>query len=160
MKRELAAVAVVVVFANGLLAQQQGVVLQVGDRVAIQMTDDLAVEYAKRTGLTGRHPAPSGLEIETSALIAQHLSDGRVRIEHTSRLIRDKGTTRLVTLEATVDRTMITMHVTPKGTPAHASPGGVQTKPTTEDVRTLRLKLSDLKDVKLRAWMLSEELGE
>jgi hypothetical protein len=159
MLRALAALTLVVVIGNGLLAQQNDATAKVGDHLFIQMTGDLAKEYAQRSGSLRINEVPDGLQIETSATIAQKLNDGRIRIEHTSHLNREGGTTRLVTLTATVDPTNITTDVTPKGTPVFASPGA-KGKRTTEDTKTLRLKLSDLKGLKLRTWTLSEEIGD
>ena len=157
--RLLAALALCLGIGNGLFAQQNDASAKVGDQLAIQMTGDLAKEYAKRVGSLRGNEAPGGLEIETSATIAQHLNDGRIRIEHTSHVNRDGGTTRLVTLTATVDPAKITTGLTPKGTPVRVSPNA-EPKPTTKVAKTLRLKLTDLKGLKLRTWTLSEEIGD
>lgn len=157
--RILAALALVLAIGNGLFAQQNHSTAKVGDHLTIQMTGDLAKEYAQRTGSLRGNGAPDGLQIETSATIAQQLNDGRIRIEHTSHLNREGGTTRLVTLTATVDPTRITTAVTPKGTPVYAFPGA-EPKLTSEVTKTLRLKLSNLHGLKLRTWTLSEEIGD
>lgn len=157
--RILAALTLILGIGNGLYAQQSHATAKVGDHLAIRMTGDLAKEYAQRTGSLRGNQAPTGFQIEISATIAQHLTDGRIRIEHTSHINRDGGTTRLVALTATVDPTKITKDITPKGAPVYASPGA-EPKLTTEITKTLRLKLSDLKGLKLRTWTLSEEIGD
>lgn len=159
MVRVLAALALVVVIGSDLFAQQKISTAKVGDLIAIKMTGELAKEYARRTGSLEANEIPDGLEIETMATIAQQFDDGRIRIEHSSQIKTKGKAIRLVTLTATVDSSKVATDVTPKGTPISASPGA---KPslTTADTKTLRLKLSDLKGLKLRTWMLSEEIGE
>lgn len=157
--RLLAAFTLVIAIGNELCAQQDQVEVQVGDHLAITLTGDLAKEYAQRTGLLPDGEASDGIQIETTATIAQELDDGRIRIEHTSHVNRNGEQARLVTLTATVDPAKITSAVTPKGTRIFASPGS---KPilTSEEMRTLRLQLSDLKGLHLRTWTLSDEIGE
>jgi hypothetical protein len=159
MIRILAALTLFFVTGNGLLAQQNDDTARIGGHLAVRMTGDLAKEFAQRTGLLGKNDAPDGLQIETIATIEQQLDDGRVRIEHSSHVNREGKTSRLVTLTGTVDPTAITTDITPKGTSVYASP---RAKPvlTTEETKMLRLKLSDLKGLKLRTWTLFEEIGE
>lgn len=104
-------------------------------------------------------PFSDGLEIKTSARVAQQLSDGRLRVEHTSQINREGETTRIVTLTGTIDSTFIATDITPNGTPIYASPGA-EPQLTTEATTMLRLTLSDIKGLKLRAWTLSEEIGD
>jgi len=162
--RTLTALVVVAVMGNGLFAQEGNPSAKVGDHLFIRMTGDLAKEYARRIGLPLGNQAPAGLKIETSATIAQTLGNGRIRIEHSSRIKRDGKQDRLITLTATVDPTKITTHVTHKGTPVYASPADHKngTKPalTKGDTKTLRLQLSTLKGLKLCTWALTEEIGE
>lgn len=157
--RTLAALAVLASIGNGSLFAQQNTSAKAGEHLVIRMTGDLAVQYAKRTGSISKDNVPSGFEISTTATIAQKLKDGRIRVEHTSHVVRDGEPTRLVTLTATVDSTKLTRDVTPKGTEVYASPDAKPTLTTTE-TQTLRLTLSDLKSLKLRTWTLAEELGE
>lgn len=158
--RMLAAVAIVAMAGNVALAQQNDTPANAGYRhLSIEMTGELAKEYARRTGAPNGNELPDGLQIQISGTLAQQLDNGQLRIEHTSHLIREDGLTRLVTLTATVDPQEITTHVTPKGTAVSASPIA-ESVPTTEETKTRRLKLSSLKNVKLRTWTLSEEIGE
>jgi hypothetical protein len=65
----------------------------------------------------------------------------------------------LVTLSATVDPSAITSRVTPKGSLVSSHPGAPAVASTAETKSPL-LKLSDLKNVKLRTWTLTDEIGE
>jgi len=164
MARVLAVFLVVAVFGNGPLFSQEDASAKVGDLLFVRMTGDLAKEYAQRSGSLRENEAPAGLEISTSATIAQTLDNGRIRIEHWSQIKRDGKQDRLLTLTAIVDRTKITTDVTRKGTPVYASPAahknGAKPSLTTEDANVLRLQLSDLTGLKLRTWTLESEIGE
>ena len=87
------------------------------------MNGDLAVEYAKCTGSINKDNVPPGLEIATTATITKQLKDGRLRVEHTSHIVREDEPHQLVTLTATVDSTTLTTDITPKGTEVSTSPG-------------------------------------
>ncbi len=149
---------------NALSAQENSSNVNVGDHLVIQMTGDLAKEYARRTDLLRQNESPTGLQISTTAIVAQELDDGRFRIEHSSHITRDGNPARLVTLTAIVDSTKIATHVTPANTPVYRSPAdhkkGVKPTLTRKESKTLRLKLSDLKGLKLRSWTLAEEIGD
>lgn len=164
LARTLAALAVVAVIENGLWAQQRDDAAKVGDHLVIRMTGDLAKQYTRCTGSLQENEAPAGLAIETIATIAQKLDDGRIRIEHSSRIKGNGNQARLVTLTATIDSAKVTTDVTPKGTPIYASPAAHKsgTKPamTSEDTKILRLQLSELKGLKLCMWTLAEEIGD
>ena len=159
LTRTLVAVAALAVVGNGSLLAQKNTPTKVGEPLALQMTGNLAVEYAKRVGAIDKDKVPPGLEVSTTATVAQNLKDGRIRIEHTSNIVRNGEPLRLVTLTATVDATKLKRDVTPKGTEVYASPGAEPIQ-STKDVQTLRLTLSDLKSMKLRTWTLTEELGD
>jgi hypothetical protein len=158
-KRTLVALAALALIGNVSLFAKQNTSTKVGQHLVLQMTGDLAVEYAKCTGSINKDNVPPGLEIETTATIVQQLEDGLIRVEHTSHIVRDGEPDRLVTLTSTVDSTKLTTDVTPKGTEVYASPGAKPTRTTTE-TQTLRLSLSDLQALKLRTWTLAEELGD
>jgi hypothetical protein len=162
VKRAFAALVVISSIGCDLFAQQKKTTPGVGDHLVITMTGDLAKEYARRIGSRGQDLP--GLEIETTATIAQQFGDGRVRIEHSSPVSRDGKLTRLVTLTGIVDSTKVETTVIPKGTPVYASPGDHKagTKPnlTPDATTTRRLQLSDLKGLKLRTWTLAEEIGD
>jgi len=161
--RTLVALALVAVTGHGLLAQQSDAAAKVGDLLVIRMTGDLAKQYARRTGSPQETEASAGLTIETTATIEQKLDGGRIRIEHRSHIVRDGHQARLVTLTAIVDSAKFTTDLTPRGTSIYASPAdhknGAHPRTTTEDTKTLRLELSELKGLKLRTWTLAEEVG-
>ena len=162
--RTLVALVALAAIGNGSLSAQQNAPAAVGDHVVIQMTGELAAEYGKRVGAIKKDQVPAGLEISMTATIAQKLDGGRIRIEHTSHIVRDREPIRLVTFTTTVDSTKLTTGITPKGTAVYASPAGHKngTKPTltAAETKTLRVTLSDLKGLKLRTWTLAEELGD
>ena len=110
------------------------------------MSGDLAVEYGKRTGTISKGQVPSDLRISVIATIAQQLNGDRIRIEHTSHIVRNGKPDRLVTLTATVESTQLVTDPTPKGTAVFASPAkgndGRKGTVTTKETRTLRLELS------------------
>jgi hypothetical protein len=162
--RTLGAFAALAAIANGSLFAQQDKPAEVGDHIVIQMTGDLATEYGKRTGVIKKDQLASGLQIETTATVSRKLDDGRIRVEHTSHIVRDDEPARLVTLTATVESAKLTTDVMPKGTPVFVSPtehkNGTKPTLTTAETRTRRLTLSDLKGLKLRTWTLAEEVGD
>lgn len=159
LMQRLAALAVLAVIGNSSLIAQQNASTNVGDHLMIQMTGDLAVEYAKRTGSINKDKVPPGLHISISATIAQKLKDGRLRVEHTSHIVRADEPFQLVTLTGIVDSATLTTDIRPKGTEVSTSPDAKPTL-TTAETQTLRLTLSDLKGLKLRTWTLAEELGD
>jgi hypothetical protein len=149
--------ACVVLFAPAVVAQEVGQPAKVGGVVAIEITGDLAKEYARRSAMGAART--DGIQIQMTGTIAQKLADGRLRIEHTSPVNRDGQPSRLLTLSATVDPTAITTRVIPQGTPIAANPGA-RAIVSVEETRSFVVKLPDLKNVKLRTWTLSEEIGE
>jgi len=120
--RTISALTLVVVVGNAASAQDKTLSVNVGDHLVIQMTGDLAKEYARRTGSLKWNEAPAGLQISTSATVAQKRDDGRFRIEHFSHINRVGNLARLVTLTAIVDSTKIASDVTPTNTPVYRSP--------------------------------------
>ena len=167
MSRMLASVAAFValaIVANGTMTAEEVARVDVGSIVILEMTGELAAEYAKHTDSIKDGKIPDGLQISTSATIAQRLEDGRIRFEHTSHVVREGKTPRLVTLVATVDTAKLTLQTTPKGRPVYASPddqkNGVEPKLTTKDTTTTRIHLSELKGVKLRIWTLEQSIGD
>jgi hypothetical protein len=156
--------ALVVMWESELLAQQTAASTKVGDLLFVRMTGDLAKQYARSTGGLKDIEVPGGLEIETTATVAQQFGDGRVRIEH-SRICKRKGNPdALITMTATVDSSALTADVTPKGTLVYSSPvaqkSGDRGTPTMRDSQNRRIELSELKGVKLRTWKLVEEVGD
>ncbi len=159
LNRTLAVLATLALIGNESSYAQQHTSTKVRDKLVIRMTGDLAVEYAKCTGSINKAKVLPGLEISTTARIAEVLNDGRYRVEHTSHIVRDGEPDRLVTLSATVDSTKLKTDVTPKGTEVYASPSARSTR-TNKETQTLRLTLSELQSLKLRTWILAEEIGE
>lgn len=133
--------------------------LKVGDHLDLHLTGDLAKEYAHRTGSPIPADPRARLQIQVSAVIAQELDDGRLRIEHTSRMLREGEDIRRVTLTAIVGRQEIAEIITPGGTALYDSPGAELKSRTDKETRGSRIELSDPDDVKLQTWKLVEETG-
>jgi hypothetical protein len=131
-----------------------------GDQIAVNMTGDLAREYAKATGIERSMKQFAGLKIETMATVEQRLTDGRIRIEHSSQVKQDGKAARLVTLTATIAASKVTTEVMPKGTKVYTSPGSKDKGVSTTQTAMLRTTLSDLKGLKLRTWTLASEIGQ
>ncbi len=149
---------------SGSLFAQEHTPGKVGALLVLEMTGDVAREYAKRTRSIKGDGRPAGLEISTSAIVAQQLDDGRIRVEHTSHIVRDGNSVRLVTLSAIVDSTAVKTHVIPKGTAISSSPtthkNGEEPGLTGKETRAFRLRLSEFKGLKLRSWTLADEIGD
>jgi hypothetical protein len=158
--RSFAPLALGLLFNCAALAQLRETTIMEGDQIAVNMTGDLAREYAKATGIKRDMKRIDGLTIETMATVEQRLANGRIRIEHSSQVNQDGKAARLVTLTAIVSRSKVTNEVTPKGTKVYASPGSKDGKVTTEQTEMLRTSLSDLKGLKLRTWTLASEIGQ
>jgi len=123
------------------------------------MAGDLAKEYGRRT--LPEAPDIPALQIETVAVVTQTLDDGRICLEHSFPVQQNGKLSRLVTLTVTVTPTEVTSTVIPKGTPVFATPADREPGfVSAEETRTLRIKLSNLRGVKLRTWSLVEEIGD
>lgn len=132
----------------------------VGDQIFVTMTGDVAKEYHRLTSSEKDQQPKSGLSIGTSATIAQELKGGRYRIEHVSPIQAKGKPPRLVTFSTVIDASQLKTETTPKNTPVYSSPA--DTGPATvtqQEQKSLRLDLSELKDVKLRSWKLDEEVA-
>jgi hypothetical protein len=154
----------IILMAGGLVARGDDAVISVGDQIALEMTGDLAEQYARRTGsLKPDQQVPSGLSIVTSATVCQQLKNGQYRIEHSTSFIDRAKKPGLVTLTSTVDAKQLKQHVKRRG-PVYASPADSQNGPKLGQIesesRILRLELSELKGLKLRTWSLTEEIGD
>ncbi|MBC8872776.1 MAG: hypothetical protein H8E44_25365 [Planctomycetes bacterium] len=162
--RTTAALVFVALAGTALGGQENRSDVNGGDHIVIRMTGDLARAYARRIDPSRQNEVPAGVQISTTATVAQKIGDGRVRIEHFSHIKRNGNVTRLVSLTATVDVTKIVTDVTPENTPVYRSPAdhgnGVKPTLTRRDQKTCRLELSELKGLKLRTWTLAEEIGE
>ncbi|TWU58992.1 Serine/threonine-protein kinase PrkC [Rubripirellula tenax] len=123
----------------------------VGSLILLKLTGDVAREYARETGqLRHDETPPEGMEIETTAEVAQRLSDGRLRIEHLSPprvVFTDNWYTMLL---ATVQPSAISRETTPRGTVVSASPGAAIESMTNDESQPFRLTLSDLDDVVMK----------
>ena len=155
-------IAVLSLMASAALAQTPTPDITPGEQVFVQMSGKVAKEYASRCGLSDAdHP---GLRIETHATIQQLMADGNFRIEHVSMMPALHGKPRMVTLTAIVKKATLKIVATPKGTQVYASPAEHQnhrrTVATTSDWQSLRLELSDLKNVKIRSWVMVDEAGD
>jgi len=69
--RTIAAIVFVALAGNTLSGQENDPVVNVGDHLAIRMTGDLAGAYARRIGPLRQNEAPAGLQISTTATVAQ-----------------------------------------------------------------------------------------
>ena len=99
------ALLVIVCFATGTANAQEPERIQ--GFVVLEMSGELATEYGKLTGAVKNDQVPKGLSISTTAIVAQHLEGGKIRIEHSRPIRNEESTFQLVTLTATVDKTAI-----------------------------------------------------
>lgn len=146
--------------ANHAVGQITDAKPNVGDQLFIELTDKLAQEYSSRLGV--RLPPDPGLTVQSSATVEQQLKDGQLRISHHSP-VKSAGKPRMLTLTAVVDPKQITVDLTPANTQVYASPAlhqsGAAPAPLESDSAVFRLKLSDLKGVKLQVWEAIDEIG-
>jgi hypothetical protein len=138
--------------------------IQVGDQVFVNLTGEIAKAYARRMGTRVPDNAGAGLQISTSASVAQKLEDGRYRIEHSSRIQIANRPPRLITFTATVESAQINSDVVPKNTPVYASPAdpaaGIKPSLTASDQTTYRIELSDPNTAKLETWELKADVAD
>ncbi len=150
------ALAVICFTDSHLPAQQDAEITKVGSRLAIRITGDLAKEIARCTG-AGKVIDQPGIEMSGIATVKEPLKDGRITIEYTMQIKRD-GETHLLMLTGAVDPQKITTRTIPKGSPTYAAPGGPKTGETAEERKVHELRLSSLKGLKLRNWLLTNEV--
>ncbi len=133
----------------------------VGDHLVVEMSEELARAYADRVGLSKK--TPPGMSISTTDTVEQRLANGTYRIGH-QMPVKSSGMPRLLTLTAVVDPAQISAETIAANTPVYASPAAHQaggpSMTTKFDQANFRLKLSDLKDVKLQTWELVDEIGQ
>ena len=157
--RLLVALAMVSLCSSTLRAQEKAK-LPYDSSFTLRLTGELAEAYISAKGLP---PAGEGVQIETSARIAQVLPDGRVRVEHSSTMKRPGEQDRLVTLSATVSPDRFKTHTTRRGTEAYSSPAalknGAQPQITSAEHTGYVLELSEVKDLKIRVWNVAREIG-
>ena len=152
--------AVVTVMGNVNFAQDNVKAGNVGGKLVIKMTGDLAQEYAKRTGPIREEKVDSGFEIQAVATIVEKANDGQLGIQHTSYVHLEGKLAKLVTLTGNVNPSRFTTYGVPKGTITYENPGPNASTRTTADSTILQLEVSDLKGLKLRTWSISDEIGE
>ncbi|MEZ6074091.1 MAG: hypothetical protein R3C59_16875 [Planctomycetaceae bacterium] len=164
LTRTLLVLSVSLALTHGVVLGQQNKTDDAARFVVLEMTGRLAAEYGKLAGSIDGDRIPNGLHISTTAIVAQRLDDGRIRIEHTMPVMQDGAPIRLVTLTATVDATAVKTIAVPGGIATYTSPGAHKSgeKPTlTKDAtKQVAVELADLKGVKLRSWTLANEVGE
>ena len=132
--------------------------------IVLNMSGDLARAYARISGSIDGDEGLGGLNISTTAVIAQRLENDQVRVEHSAPVKSEGKPDRLVTLTATVDAEKIRFFVRTVYTTSYSSPDAKESgeKPTLSlsHQSTPVLSLADLEGVKLRSWTLESEIGE
>jgi hypothetical protein len=176
--RTLVAFFVVALAATVSPAEERPVTAKVGDTVIVSMTGDVAKEYVRlnhRASIEAKE-----VNVETTAVIAQKLDDGRFRIEHFSQT-QEKGKPpclvsfstiidaaqieRVIGVEFIIDHGIDEVHgknveFVPEDTAVSSSPSEVVKVKFTEAVRiNFRVSLSNVEGVTLRSWKLDEEVG-
>ncbi len=161
LARTFAAIAVFVVTGNGLIAQESKPSINVGDRICIRLTGDVAKEYARRSGRQTPTANGTRLVIETSATVSERLSDKHYRIEHSCPINLENKPQRLITLSAIVDPAKIIGSVAPReidySSPPTSKKNVVLPVATRPEVQTMTIELSDLKGLNCQTWELVNE---
>jgi hypothetical protein len=156
--RTFVALAIFALPGNGLLAQESKPSINIGDRLIIRMTGDVANEYARRSGRQTPTANGTRLVIETPATVSERLSDKHYRIEHSCPINIENKPQRLVTLSAIVDPTKIVGSIAPReinySSPPTSKKNVVEPVAERPDDQTRKIELSDLREVKLQTWEL------
>jgi hypothetical protein len=159
------AIAVLLLFPTAsLFAEDKHPTARVGEPVVVDMTGDLAREYATRTGMPKQENLDLGrVSISLMATIAQYRPDGKYRVEYSLPVAKDKKPARMLTLTSIVDPKQFKTDIAPKNTPVYSSPAdiknGKQPYLTETEEKLLRVELSDLRNTKLQTWALVDEVG-
>lgn len=155
MIRLAAGLACTLMLENSLQAHDRSPTAEVGDLVAIELTGDLASEYARRIGFRREEDPPLSLQTKITARIAQRLRNGRFRIEHVASVTAGGGKIQLVTLTVIVNREEL-------ATTIRGNRSAIFTSVTDEyrSTRSHALKLCDFKGLRLRTWNLAEEIDD
>lgn len=132
-----------------------------GQTVGVELTGQVAKEF---TRLCGRERNADVKKVETSGTIVQKMDNGKFRLIISQTVVTDDKSERIVTVMAMVDAAQLITRVTPKDTPVSAQPIDLK-KPVpitlvSRETKWTTVKLSELKGVKLRAWKITEEVGE
>jgi hypothetical protein len=165
--------ATALVLLNGDVYSQQPAVFskqpaaeQIGS-IVLNMSGDLAREYARMTGAIDGNATRGGRIISTTAVIVSPLGHNKVQIQHSAQFKTEAGPDRLVTLTATVNKTAMQSLVrtvfvgdfTFSSSPADSVSGESPTV-TARHLSIPLLSLDDPKHVKLRSWTLESETGK
>lgn len=134
---------------------------KVGDRIGFTLSGELVEQYWQ---LSEKGKLPQGVEISSTAEIAQRLEDGRLRVNWSLPVNQDGKAPQLITLDATIQPEQLSAYKLAAGTELYSSPGAAKNgeKPTklATPVAGFELKLSSMKGVKMRRWKLDQEVGE
>ena len=156
--RAFAALAILALSGSGLFAQESKPSINIGDRLIIRMTGDVANEYARCSGLQISKDEGIRRTIETPATVSERLTDKHYRIEHSCPISLENRRQRLITLSAIVDPHRIVGSVDPKqidySSPPTSNEKAVIPVVKRLDDQTRTIELSDLKEVKLQTWEL------
>ena len=112
------------VSASDLFAEAHHKAARVGDLLVVNMTGDVAKEYAMRTGMPKQEKPGRWKDINfnDSNRLAQYRADGKYRIECSSTVANKENPPRMLMLTAIVDPKQFKSETTPKNTPVYASP--------------------------------------
>lgn len=171
--RTITALVAVLMLPSGNVFSQQPTVFcqpstwkQTGS-IVLEITGELAREYAQVSGSMDGNENLGGFSISTTAVISQRLQNDQVRIDHIAQVTKEGRPDRLVTLTATVDKTAMRSFVrtvfegefTFSDSP-DAKEFGESPTVSARHLSTTLLSLTELKGVKLRSWTLESEIGE
>ena len=160
--RSIAGLVIALLVSGTAAAEEHAKRFRVGDLIDLSMTGEVAAEYSRLAGTLGPvGTLRAGLKISTSARVSQVLENGHYRVEASTLHSKDQDKPRLLTLAATIDPGRIDSQTVRSKGWIYPSPNdldnGVYVDQETEQHR---VELSSLKDVKLRLWSLSEEVGD
>ncbi len=179
--RFIAILAFVFVIETSMQAEESRTGLKVGDSVDVQLAGDLAIEYRRRIRPADKTEDSTSAVVNVTATITDQLSSGRFTISHYSPVIEYADSTRLVTLFTTIDGKDVradsdiqigAAYVSPKQFPSDVLVAGYPNRTgrihpsvpadqgIVEEGKRYHISLSEIKDVKLRVWELSESVGK
>lgn len=136
------------------IAQERTREIKAGDILVLSLNGDLAIEYGKLNKSVNETDSTVGLGIEVIA-VAERIENERVKLRSEGLTKREGQKDRLVILTAEIDRKRFESTFSPKGTVSYSSPAELKSggKASTKDSHGFKLKLSEPKDVSLRAWV-------
>jgi hypothetical protein len=174
MRTVMTLAAVVVLLTGNVYSQRPTIFSQQSTErqpaiIALNMSGDLAREYARIAGPTENNETLDAHKISTTAFIAERLGNDQVRIEHSAQFKREGKPDRLVTLTGTVDTSTIRSLVRTVLEPNAISFSNNSTAPKETGVSpavkathlSVRfLSLTDLTGIRLRSWTLESEIAK